>query len=41
MCNTVISVEKTMEKIFRRKAYKSYRKWEEEEVAPSGYVTRV
>ena len=41
MCNTIISVEKTLEKIFRREAYKSYRKGEEEDVAPSGYVTRV
>ena len=40
MCNT-ISVEKTPEKIFRREAYKSYRKGEEDDVAPSGYVTRV
>ena len=41
MCNTIISVEKTLEKIFRGKAYKSYRKGEEEDVAPSGYVTRI
>ena len=41
MCNTIISVEKTLEKILHEKAYKSYRKGEEEDVAPSGYIDRV